>query len=71
MEEGFQFRLRRLKEQLDRSEPPAPDDVRFLVDYCDLTEKRILEVVDLLRQSRNTFRSKQIERARKLLEELL
>jgi len=71
MEEGFQSRLRRLKEQLDRNEPPAPDDVRFVVEYWERTDKRLLEVVDLLRQSRNAFRSKQIERARKILEEIL
>jgi hypothetical protein len=31
----------------------------------------VLGAVDLLQQSRNAFRSKQVERARKLLEELL
>ena len=31
----------------------------------------IREVIDLLSQSRHAFRSKQVERARKLLEELL
>lgn len=34
-------------------------------------ELRILEVIDLLSNTRHTFRSKQIERARQLLEELV
>ena len=71
MDEDYQSRLRRTKEQLDRNEIPTPDDIRFLVERCQHTDTKLLEVVDLLRQSRNAFRSKQIERARKILEELL
>ena len=71
MDEDYQSRLRRVKEHLDRNEAPTPDDIRFLVDHCHYTDTKLLEVVDLLRQSRNAFRSKQIERARKILEELL
>ena len=71
MDEDYQSRLRRIKEQLDRNEIPTTDDVRFLVEHCRRTDTKVLEVVDLLRQSRNAFRSKQIERARKILEELL
>jgi len=71
MDEDHQSRLRRIKEQLDRNEIPTPDDVRSLVEHCQRTDTKLLEVVDLLRQSRNAFRSKQIERARKILEELL
>jgi hypothetical protein len=64
-------RVRRLKEQLDRGDLPGPEDVRFLAERCDAADKRIREVIDLLAQTRNTFRSKQVERARKILEELL
>jgi hypothetical protein len=71
MDEGYRSRLSRIKEQLDRNEGPAPGDVRFLIERCQQTDTKLLEVVDLLRQSRNAFRSKQIERARKILEELL
>ena len=71
MDEDYQSRLRRMKEQLDRNEIPTPDDIRFLVEHCRRTDTKLLEVVDLLRQSRNAFRSKQIERARKILEEIL
>ena len=39
--------------------------------YVQESEKAVLEAVDLLRSSQNAFRSKQIERARKILEELL
>ena len=71
MDEDYQSRLGRMKEQLDRNEIPTSDDIRFLVEHCGRTDTKLLEVVDLLRQSRNAFRSKQIERARKILEELL
>jgi hypothetical protein len=71
MEQDYRSLMMRLKEQLERNDPPAPEDVRFLVEHCDRTERKLLEAVDLLRQSRNTFRSKQIERARKILEDLL
>ena len=71
MEQDYQSLMTRLKEQLQSNVQPAPEDIKFLVEHCDRTERRLLEVVDLLRQSRNTFRSKQIERARKILEELL
>jgi len=71
MDEGYQSQLRRMKEQLDRNEIPTLDEVRLLVEHCQHTDTKLLEVVDLLRQSRNAFRSKQIERARKILEELL
>jgi len=71
MEQDYQSRMMRLKEQLRTNVQPAPEDIEFLVEHCDRTKKKLLEVVDLLRQSRNTFRSKQIERARKILEELL
>lgn len=71
MDEEYRSRLGRMKEQLDRNEIPTTDDVRFLVEHCRRTDTKVLEVVDLLRQTRNAFRSKQIERARKILEELL
>jgi hypothetical protein len=71
MDEDYQSRLRRMKDQLDQNEIPTPDDIRYLVEHCQRTDTKLLEVVDLLRQSRNAFRSKQIERARKILEELL
>jgi hypothetical protein len=71
METDYKSRLRRLKELLERNEAPTPDDIAFLVKHCEGTEKKLLEVIDLLSQSRNTFRSKQIERARKILEELI
>ena len=71
MDEDYQSRLRRMKEQLDQNGIPTPDDIRYLVEHCQRTDTKLLEVVDLLRQSRNAFRSKQIERARKILEELL
>ena len=71
MEQDYQSRMMRLKKQLRTNVQPALEDIEFLVEHCDQTEKKLLEVVDLLRQSRNTFRSKQIERARKILEELL
>ena len=71
MDSDYLARLRRIKDQLERNEMPNIEDVQFLVARCEQTDKRLLEVVDLLNQSRNTFRSKQIERARKILEELL
>jgi hypothetical protein len=71
MEQDYRSLMTRLQEQLQRNDPLAPEDVRSLVEHCDRTERKLLEVVDLLRQSRNTFRSKQIERARKILEEIL
>ena len=71
MDSDYLARLRRIKDQLERNEMPNIEDVQFLVTRCEQADKRLLEVVDLLNQSRNTFRSKQIERARKILEELL
>ena len=71
MESDYLTGLRRIKDQLERNEMPRIDDVRFLLNRCEQADKRLLEVVDLLKQSRHTFRSKQIERARKILEELL
>ena len=71
MDEDYRSRLGRMKEQLDRNEIPTSNDIRFLVEHCGRMDVKLLEVVDLLRQSRNAFRSKQIERARQILEELL
>jgi hypothetical protein len=47
------------------------EDVETLMGYVQESEKAVLGAIDLLQQSRNAFRSKQIERARKMLEELL
>jgi len=71
MEGEFHDRLIRMKANLEMGSPPQVDDVSFLVKHCEHVDTRLLEVVDLLQQSRNTFRSKQIERARKILEELI
>jgi hypothetical protein len=71
MEGEFHDRLKRMKANLEIGAPPQADDISFLVRHCERVDTRLLEVVDLLQQSRNTFRSKQIERARKILEELI
>ena len=63
--------LVRMRQQIERKEAPGLKDVMFLVDRCHQTDKRILEVVDLLAQARPVFRSKHLDRARELLEELL
>lgn len=47
------------------------DDVETLMAYVQESEKAVLGAIDLLQQSRNAFRSKQVEKARKILEELL
>jgi hypothetical protein len=47
------------------------DDVETLMGYLQESEKAVLGAIDLLRASQNAFRSKQVERARKMLEELL
>jgi hypothetical protein len=54
-----------------RRKLPKTSDNFKLIAYFVESEKRLLGTVDLLAQSRHAFRSKQIERARKLLEELL
>ena len=71
MDGDYLTRCRRIKEQLERNEIPGIEDIRFLLNRCEQADRRVLEAIDLLQQSRNAFRSKQIERARKILEELL
>jgi hypothetical protein len=71
MESEYHQRLKRLKEALDGDQTPETQDVEFLVKHSAQVDAKLLEVVDLLRQSRDAFRSKQVERARKILEELL
>jgi hypothetical protein len=71
MNADYFARLIRMRQQLERKQLPTHEDLLFLLERCGQTDARILEVVDLLAQSRNVFRSKHIERARKLLEELL
>lgn len=46
-------------------------DVELLIAYFVESEKTLLGAVDLLDASKNAFRSKQVEKARKLLQELL
>ncbi len=71
MDGDYLTRCRRIKEQLERNEIPGIEDIHFLLNRCEQADRRALEAIDLLQQSRNAFRSKQIERARKILEELL
>ena len=68
--ENAKAALERLRVLANAGGVHAPD-VEALVAYFTGLEKGLLGAVDLLGQSRNTFRSKQIERARKMLEELL
>lgn len=44
---------------------------RELLAWLQQRDDKIREVIDLLDQTRHTFRSKQIERARELLEDLI
>ncbi len=48
-----------------------PEDIEMLMAYLQESEKAVLGAIDLLDRSRDAFRSKQVERARKILEELL
>lgn len=63
--------LERIRLAANSRESPSAEDVEILVNYLVLEEKVLLGAIDLLAQSRNAFRSKQVERARKLLEELM
>jgi len=57
---------------LDRGDRCAPKDwVHCIRPTSAVVERTVREVIDLLSQSRHAFRSKQIERARRLLEYLL
>ena len=47
------------------------EDLEILAAYVQESEKVVLAAIDLLQQSRKTFRSKWVEQERKLLEELL
>jgi hypothetical protein len=63
-------RLIRMRQQIQRNELPRFEDIEFLLDRCGQADKRMLEVIDLLASSHDT-RSANIERARKLLKELV
>lgn len=63
--------LERIRTAANAGATASPQDVEMLIEYFGLEEKALLGAVDLLNQSRNAFRSKQVERARKLLEELM
>jgi len=57
---------------LKRGDRCAPADWVYCIRPREAVVERVVrEVIDLLAQSRSTFRSKQIERARRLLENLL
>jgi hypothetical protein len=49
----------------------AVEELEMVRGYLQNADKKLLEAIDLLAQSRNAFRSKQVERARIILEELL
>jgi hypothetical protein len=63
--------LERIRQAANIGGPADPQDVETLIAYLQESEKAVLGAVDLLRASQNAFRSKQVERARKMLEELL
>jgi hypothetical protein len=63
--------LERLRQAANAGQPANLDDVETLMGYVQISESLVLGAVDLLAQSRNAFRSKQVERARKMLEGLL
>jgi hypothetical protein len=69
--ENARSALERVRIAANARAPAEPQDVEILIDYFGLSEKAVLGAIDLLAQSRNAFRSKQVERARKMLEELL
>ena len=62
--------LERLRREPNQSIVHA-EDVETLMAYVQESEKVVLGAIDLLQQPRNAFRSKRMERARKLLEEML
>jgi hypothetical protein len=63
--------LERIRQGANPGGRVDPQDVETLMAYVQESEKAVLGAIDLLAQSRNAFRSKQVERARKMLEELL
>jgi hypothetical protein len=71
MDQYYFARIVQITDQVQRGQLPSLDDVRLLIDRCRQTDKRILEVIDLLAMTRPTSRSKHIDRARTILEELL
>jgi len=67
METDYFKRIRDIRNRWQRMATLPADDIEFLVARSDLVDSRVREAVDLLQQSRNAFRSKQVERARKIL----
>ena len=61
----------RIRLAVNARAPASPDDADAVVGFLVEVENAVLGAVDLLAQSRNAFRSKQVERARKMLEEIL
>lgn len=47
------------------------EDVEQVLAYVVECETRLLGAIDLLKRSQDAFRSKQVKRAREILEELL
>jgi hypothetical protein len=71
MESQILERLQQIRKAWEQSGVLSTEETQFLLTHVSSVDVKVREVIDLLAQTRNTFRSKQIERARKLLEELL
>lgn len=63
--------LERIRQALSNGTPVDPQDVQAAMDSLSETEAAVLGAIDLLRASQNAFRSKQVAKARDLLEPLL
>lgn len=63
--------LERIRDATNVGGRADPTDIEKLIGYLGESEKVVLGAVDLLRASQNAFRSKQVAKARELLEELL
>lgn len=62
--------LERLRLAANAGAIPA-EDVEQLLAYVVECEAKVLGAIDLLDRSKDAFRSKQVKRAREILEELL
>jgi len=71
MKSEYGERLQRVMRTWESTQHLSSEDVTFLVERVNHADRKILQVIDLLSATRDTFRSKQVERARKILEELL
>jgi hypothetical protein len=69
--EAARSALERIRLAANAGSPAEPQDVEALMAYVQESETAVLGAIDLLARSRDAFRSKQVERARKILEALL